>query len=68
MSKWGGRGAEAYQVTEVGERKAVPYSGNYVRVKIACFKLNLAEAFSGIDAGGGERRAEACPGVDAWGA
>ena len=28
----GGRGAEAYQVTEAGERRTVPCPGNYVRV------------------------------------
>ena len=52
----GGRGAEAYQVTEAGERRAVLCPGNYVTWGVGqtvCFKLNLAEACSGIDAGEG---------------
>ena len=40
--------------------------GDDVGVKAAYFKLTLAEACPGIDAGG--IMAEACPDVDAWGA
>ena len=57
---------QAYKVTEVGERKAVVCPGDDVGVKtklsLSCFELNLAEACPGIDAGGGECRAGACPG------
>ena len=67
MSKCGeGRGAGAHQGTKVGERRAVACPGDDVGMQTACFKLNLAEACPGIDAG--ECRAETCQGVDAWGA
>ena len=47
----GGRGAEAYQGTKVGKRRAVACPGDDVGVKTACFKLNLAEACPSIDVG-----------------
>ena len=73
MGELGGHGAEAYQDTKVGERKAVACPGDDVGLKAACFKLNLAEACPSIDAGEcrteachvsmqGERRVEAVPG------
>ena len=65
MSKCGvGRGAGAHQGTKVGEHGAVACPGDDVGMQTACFKLNLAEACPGIDAG--ECRAETCQGFDAW--
>ena len=53
MSKCGvGRGAGAHQGTKVGERRAVACPGDDVGMQTASFKLNLAEACPGIDAGG----------------
>ena len=48
----GGHGAKGYQGTKVGEHTAVACPGDDVRMQTACFKLNLAEACPGIDAGG----------------
>ena len=61
-----GRGAEAYQCTKIGERRAVVCPGDGVEMQTACFKLSLAETYPGIDQW--ECSAETCPGVDAWGA
>ena len=47
-----GRGAEVYQVGEVGECRAEACPGDNVGVQPACLKLILAEACPGIDAGG----------------
>ena len=54
----GGRGAEAYQGTKVGERRAVACPGDDIGVQTVYFKLSLAEACPGIDTGesAGQRR------------
>ena len=72
----GGRRAQAYQGTNVGERRAVACPDHDAGVQTVCFKLNLAEECPGIDAVGsagqmrvqvpmqGRRRVEAVPGDD----